>query len=37
MGAATVEISTNHVVMAFRPDEVLQPIRSTVEAVVGVT
>ena len=33
----TVEISTNHVAMVPRPDEVLQLIRSTVEAVAGVT
>lgn len=37
MGATTVEISTNHVAMVPRPDEVLQLIRSTVEAVAGVT
>jgi hypothetical protein len=36
-GTTTVEISTNHVAMVPRPDEVLQLIRSTVEAVAGVT
>jgi pimeloyl-ACP methyl ester carboxylesterase len=37
MGATTVEVSTNHVAMVSRPDEVLQLIRTAVEAVAGVS
>jgi pimeloyl-ACP methyl ester carboxylesterase len=33
MGATTVEVSTNHVAMVSHPDEVLQLIRTAVEAV----
>jgi pimeloyl-ACP methyl ester carboxylesterase len=33
MGATTVEVSTNHVAMVTRPDEVLQLIRTAAEAV----
>jgi NAD(P)-dependent dehydrogenase (short-subunit alcohol dehydrogenase family) len=32
MGATTVEVSTNHVAMVSHPDEVLQLIRTAVEA-----
>jgi hypothetical protein len=33
MGATTVEVSTNHVAMVSHPEEVLQLIRTAVEAV----
>jgi pimeloyl-ACP methyl ester carboxylesterase len=33
MGAATVEVSTNHVAMVSHPDEVLQLIKTAAEAV----
>ena len=33
MGATTVEVSTNHVAMVSHPDEVLQLIRTAIEAV----
>jgi hypothetical protein len=37
MGATTVEVSTNHVAMVSHPDEVLQLIRTAVEAVPAAT
>jgi pimeloyl-ACP methyl ester carboxylesterase len=37
MGATTVEISTNHVAMVTRPDEVLQLIKTAAEAVPAAT
>jgi hypothetical protein len=33
MGAATVEVATNHVAMVSHPDEVLQLIKTAAEAV----
>ena len=33
LGAATVEVSTNHVAMVSHPDEVLQLIKTAAEAV----
>ena len=37
MGATTVEVSTNHVAMVSHPDDVLQLIRSAIEAVPAAT
>jgi hypothetical protein len=37
MGATTVEVSTNHVAMVSHPDEVLQLVRTAIEAAPATT